>query len=288
MSRRWWQSAWVRSLFPSTSQKPAPYRHKAKPRRHVPRLEVMEDRLTPAVSLAVGDAALAEGDSGTSNLVFVVTRSGDLTPALTVQYQTVDGTAQAGLDYQATSGTVSFASGQETATIAVPVNGDLLDEPDETFTVTLSDPQFTAGPGVAPAFAAGATFATGTRPITLAHGDLNGDGRPDLVAANALGDSVSVLLNVTAPGATTASYAPHATFAVGDFPISVVIGDVNGDGRPDIVTADVGTDTVSVLLNLTAPGATTPDFAARATFASPDGPSDVVLADLNGDGRPDL
>src|SRR5687767_9308593 len=67
---------------------------------------------------------------------------------------------------------------------------------------------------IAPAtFAAGVTFGTDSRPISLAEGDLNGDGRPDLAIANANADTVSVLLNTTAPGATTPSYAAAQSFA---------------------------------------------------------------------------
>ena len=57
-----------------------------------------------------------------------------------MSYATADGTARAGSDYTATSGTVIFAEGEVEQTIAVPVLDDALDEPDETFTVILSRP----------------------------------------------------------------------------------------------------------------------------------------------------
>src|SRR5262245_17857719 len=77
-------------------------RPRSKPRRFLleHRLEELEPRLVLAVGvgLSIADPVpITEGDSGMTNLVFVVTRSGDLGPALTVQFQTVDGTAQAGL-----------------------------------------------------------------------------------------------------------------------------------------------------------------------------------------------
>ncbi len=77
-----------------------------------------------------------------------------------------------------------------------------------------------------------------------------------------------MLLNTTAPGATTPSFATQQTFATGSAPRSVTATDVNGDGKPDLIVANFGDNTVSVLLNTTAPGATTPSFATQQTFAT--------------------
>jgi hypothetical protein len=132
------------------------------------------------------------------------------------------------------------------------------------------------------------TFATGQRPVSVSTGDLNGDGKPDLAITNSFSNSVSVLLNITAPGATAPSYAAQTTFATGNDPRSVSIGDLNGDGRPDLAIANLYSNSVSVLLNTTATGATAPSYAAQATFATGTGPSSVSIGDLNGDGRPDL
>jgi hypothetical protein len=172
--------------------------------------------------------------------IFVVTRSGDLSPAVQVDYTTQDGTAHAGVDYVATYGTLSFASNQTTATISVPIIGNTVFQPDRTFTVALSNPLASAS------FATPQDFATGEVSHSVAVGDFNGDGRPDLAVANQNSSTVSVLLNTTAPGSTTPSFAAQQTFATANLPYAVAVGDFNGDGRPDLAVSG-NTGVVSVL-----------------------------------------
>ena len=104
-------------------------------------------------TLSIADAALDEGDAGTANLTFTVTLSEVAADDVTVDFATSAGTASAGADYVATSGTLAFAAGATTRTIDVPVNGDLLDEADEAFTITLS--QAAGGATLADATASG-------------------------------------------------------------------------------------------------------------------------------------
>jgi hypothetical protein len=91
-------------------------------------------------TLSLGDVSVAEGNSGTTNAVFPVTLSAASTSPVTVAFTTANGTAQAGSDYQTVTGTLTFAPGETAKTIAVPVLGDTLVEPDETFTVALTNP----------------------------------------------------------------------------------------------------------------------------------------------------
>lgn len=99
----------------------------------------------------IADASLDEGDSGTVDLTFTVTLSEAADEILTVEFSTSAGSAIAGVDYVSTAGTLSFAVGVTTRTISVPVNGDLVDEADENFSVTLSQASgnATLGDGIA-------------------------------------------------------------------------------------------------------------------------------------------
>jgi hypothetical protein len=100
---------------------------------------IQNEDTPPEPAAAIADASVVEGDSGTSDLTFTVTLSFAPTSAVTVDYATSDGTAGAG-DYSAVSGTLTFAAGETTKTITVPVTGDTVAELRETLTVTLSNP----------------------------------------------------------------------------------------------------------------------------------------------------
>ena len=92
-------------------------------------------------ALTVADATVSEPSEGTTaNLAFVVTLAPASSETVTVAYATSDGTATAGSDYTATSGTLSFAAGETAKTISVPVLADAQDDGGETLTLTLSTP----------------------------------------------------------------------------------------------------------------------------------------------------
>ena len=94
-----------------------------------------------APSLSINNVSVTEGETGTINAVFTVSLSAASSQTITVHYATADGTATvADNDYLATSGTLTFAPNQTTATIPVPVVGDRIAEANETFSVNLSQP----------------------------------------------------------------------------------------------------------------------------------------------------
>lgn len=97
--------------------------------------------------------------------------------------------------------------------------------------------QFTAAP-LSP-------FNVGTNPKAIVIADFNGDGKPDLATANAGAGSITVLL---ANGSGGFSAAANSPFSVGTNPRSLAIGDFNGDGIPDLVTANFGGNSITVLL----------------------------------------
>ena len=130
--------------------------------------------------------------------------------------------------------------------------------------------------------ASGAPVAVGSRPISVAVADFNGDGQLDLATANYGDNSVTVLLG---DGNGGFSPAPGAPFPVGTHPESVVAADFNGDGHADLATANTISNTVTVLLG-DGSGGFSP--APGSSVAVGSFPISVAAADFNGDSRIDL
>jgi ELWxxDGT repeat protein len=88
--------------------------------------------------LSVGNATVTEGDAGTVDATFTISLSIPFYQTFTVDYTTSNLSATAGLDYVAQAGTVAFPTGTTQRTVTIPVTGDLLDEANETFRLTVS------------------------------------------------------------------------------------------------------------------------------------------------------
>lgn len=126
-------------------------------------------------------------------------------------------------------------------------------------------------------------YTVGLAPAGVASGDFNGDGKPDLVVANANGSSISVLLNNG-----NGTFAPAVTYYVplSDTPVVVAVADLNGDGMLDVVTVGswaAGGQLVVFLGNGDGTFQTGVAYLFGGQF-----PGDFLIADMNGDGKPDL
>ncbi|HVT76669.1 MAG TPA: Calx-beta domain-containing protein [Acidimicrobiales bacterium] len=246
-----------------------------------------------ASALSIDNATVTEGNSGTTNATFHVTLAPASGQTVTVHYATADGTATQPDDYTATSGDLSFAPGDTTKSITVPVKGDTTVEPDEGYTVTLSSPtnatisdgtgngtitnddtagttttttpgettttsttvphtahpQITtgAGPGGGPhiqSFPAGSTTATvgfmdgntaaGKR---VARGDVTGDGVDEIITGAGPGGGPHVIVwKVNGQTLTPVDGGFFAYSADWHGGVTVATGDVNGDGKDEIIT----------------------------------------------------
>ena len=119
----------------------------------------------PKPAMSVAGASQPEGNSGNQMLNLTVTLAQASKLPVKASYATSDGTATAGSDYTSTSGTISFAPGETSKTIAVPVVGDTTVESDETFTLALSSP-------------GNAVLGTATATATITNDDVAPPARP--------------------------------------------------------------------------------------------------------------
>lgn len=97
---------------------------------------VTDDVVVPTIAIA--DAVVVEGNTGTTSMAFLVSLSAPTVNTVTVNWATADGSATAGSDYTASSGTLTFSPGNAAQSAPIEVRGDTTVEPTETFTVTLS------------------------------------------------------------------------------------------------------------------------------------------------------
>ncbi|MGD1916143.1 MAG: FG-GAP-like repeat-containing protein [Phycisphaerales bacterium] len=225
----------------------------------------------PPAAIDVGELPLdvetgdLDGD-GDLDLVVANTANDDISVLLN------DGTGALALE-------VRYAAGSEPVAVAIAdLNGDgdtdlvVANGTGDDVSVLLNNGDATFAPGV--------TYGLTDRPTSIVLGDLDGDGDTDLAAAvDSIGTGiVGVLLNNG-----DATFAPEVSYAVGQLPESIALGDLDGDGDDDLAVVNLIDDTVTVLVN---GGDAT--FPTSTLLNVGDQPNAVALGDMDGDGDHDL
>ncbi|WP_304065245.1 FG-GAP-like repeat-containing protein [Pedobacter glucosidilyticus] len=127
-------------------------------------------------------------------------------------------------------------------------------------------------------------FTAGTRPVSVAIDDLDGDGKSDLAILNRNSSNISVFLNASSNG--NFNLNPKIDIATGNIHEYFSIGDLDGDSKPDFVVPVLGSNTFSLLRNTSSSGMLS--FNASVNLSIGNNPHSVVIADLDGDAKPDL
>ena len=140
----------------------------------------------------------------------------------------------------------------------------------------------------------GGSFPTGMNPNSVAVGDLDGDGKPEIAVTNFGDNSVSIFHNVSG---STISFESKIDFTTGTFPGLVNIADIDGDGRADLILVDRANNftryatAVSIFHNLSMLGTiNSTSFESRVDFLSVlnNSPLSIAIADIDGDGKVDV
>jgi hypothetical protein len=138
-------------------------------------------------------------------------------------------------------------------------------------------------------------LGTENGPYQIIIADLDGDGKPDLVLANVYARSVSLFRNIGTTGTLdSSSFAPAVDLppALGtttDNPLGIEVADIDGDGKPDILLCDRAANQLLLFRNVAVPGTLgTNSFAPPVALPTASDPRHVRVADLDGDGRPDV
>ena len=215
-------------------------------------------------TLSVNDITLTEGNSGTKTATFTVALSAASASTVTVAYATANGTATAGSDYVAKTGTLTFTAGQTSKTVRITVNGDTAVEPDETFLVNLSSPS-------------GATLADSQGQGTLTNDDLAvlptlsiGDVTVTEGNSSTKTATFTVTLSVASPSTVTTTYATaNGTATAGSDYVA----------RTGTLTFTAGQTTKTIRITVNGDTAVEPNETYFVNLSTPSG---ATLADSQG------
>jgi gliding motility-associated-like protein len=173
---------------------------------------------------------------------------------------------------------VSVPFGANCDPITVTVNG-LTAYSESPFIVTFIGPIYTLG-----FFNSKIDISSGNFVYGVAIKDLDGDGKPDIVVVNSGSNDVSFIKNNSQPGVLGFTVAVRK--GVNNYSTGVAIGDLDGDGKPDVVVTNFNANTISVFKNTSVNNQLSFDNAI--VFTTGTNPYNVAIADFNGDGKPDI
>ncbi|WP_247881744.1 Ig-like domain-containing protein [Azospirillum argentinense] len=240
------------------------------------------------LAIAATDADKREGDSATTAFTFTVTRAGSTSGVLTVAWTVAAGDGPGGTTLDAAdfggtlpSGTVSFADGETTKTITILVSGDTDIEPDETFTVTLSNPSVTAT-AIETASASG--IIRNEDPVDPV---LTLPGAQTVVAGTAAaiaglsvmdGDSATVTVTLTPGNGSLGLAGPAAVSTAGDGTVTVSgsVADVNTTLASLVFTGTGGQTAGSIAVTVADGDPLTPDASGTLAIAIQSPPANVL------------
>lgn len=237
--------------------------------------------VSTSFNVGLAPSAIATADFNADGRLDLVTANSSGS-SLTVLLGTGTGSFGVGVNYSVGSyptdfGPVGVATGDFNGDGRVDLAAAILGNPSGAVVVLLGNGNGTFGPA--------ANVGAGMNVFSVAVGDVNGDGRADIVAANTIfTEVVRVLL-----GNGNGTFAPQVDYSAGPNPRFVAIGDVSGDGRPDLVTVHDAIDavpndeTVSVML-----GTSAGTFAPAVNYPVGLSPFAATIGDVNGDAQPDI
>ncbi|HYH08790.1 MAG TPA: IPTL-CTERM sorting domain-containing protein [Thermoanaerobaculia bacterium] len=236
------------------------------------------------VVISIADSNVVEGNAGTSVMTFTVTLNAAPTSPVTVNYTTSDGSATAGSDYVAENGTITFLQGDMSETITIDVTGDVLFEPNETFTITLSSPS------------ANGAISDGEATGTI----LNDDGvtlinisDANVTEGNAGLATLTFTVTLTQPAAenVTVNYTTSdgtATVANADYVAEAGTVTFTPGDQSETITIDVtgdpffeGNETLTVTLSNASVNANIADGTGTGTINNDDAISVLNISDAN-------
>ncbi|MFY7912810.1 MAG: FG-GAP-like repeat-containing protein [Emticicia sp.] len=228
------------------------------------------------------------------NIAYFSPMSGPIGSTVTITGTNFNSTAIQNVVYfGATKATVSVAS-STSLTVTVPVGAtnqpiSVLNASNGLFGYTVKPfhVTFTGGSIASSTFETKVDFGANTESLNMATGDLDGDGKTDIVTVNFSAGNISILRNTSTAGTiNSGSFATKIDISTGTNPRGIAIGDVDGDGKLDLVVTNFNSNTISILRNTSSIGFIS--FAAKVDFATNTGPRSVCIADFDSDGKPDL